>query len=166
MTNLSILNLQVATALAGYVVIHRIYLRPWFANRPFESAVMPLLLLHVFRYLGLMLLAPGQIDPVLPRDGLAVIAWGDFASGISALLAAIAVHHRWPVAKLLVGLFCLVGFADFVVVGITAAEIGIFDADIGMMWFLATFFAPALLLSQIYIVYLLFRRRGGRQQQR
>lgn len=159
MTNLLILNLQVVMALGVYIVIYRIYLRSWFKAQSFGSAVLPLLLLHVFRYLGLMLLAPGQIDPALPREALLVIAWGDFASGACALVAAIAVHHRWPPATWLVGLFSLVGFADFFVVGVTAAKIGIFDADIGMMWFLAAFFAPALLLSQIYIAYRLVRNR-------
>ncbi len=153
MPSLLVLNLQVLMALGVYVVIYRIYLRGWFLAQPFARAVLPLLLLQVFRYLGLMLLAPGQIDSAIPREALATIAWGDFSSGVCALLAAIALHHRWRAGTALVALFSIVGFADFVVVGITAARVGIFDAEIGMMWFLAAFFAPALLLSQIYIMY-------------
>jgi len=159
--NLVVLNLQVAMGVTVYLVLYRVYLRRWFTSQPFEVVILPLLILHVFRYLGLLLLAPGQVDPALPAEALAVIAWGDFASGVTAMIAAVAVHHRWSAATLLVGIFSLVGLADFVIVGITATRVGIFDAEIGIMWFLAVFFAPALLLSQIYVAYRLIRRLGG-----
>ncbi len=63
MPPLLVLNLQVLVALGAYTVLYRIYLRPWFRAQPFAQAVLPLLILHAFRYLGFTLLAPGQIDP-------------------------------------------------------------------------------------------------------
>ena len=38
----------------------------WFKAQPFGTAVLPLLLLHAFRYMGLTLIVPGQIDPSIP----------------------------------------------------------------------------------------------------
>ena len=161
MSNLIILNLQFVMALGAYVVIYRIYLQRWFASQPFGKAVLPLLLLHVFRYLGLTLIVPGQIDSSVSMDALQVMAWGDFASGVCALLAAIAVHHRWSVATALVGLFSLVGIGDLIAVGITAIKAGVFFADIGTMWFILVLYAPVMLLAQIYVAYRLVRHLGG-----
>lgn len=162
MSNLVILNFQYLMAFGTYFVIYRIYLRKWFNAQPMHAAVLPLLLLHAFRYLGLTLLVPGQMDPSLPMDGLRVMAWGDYVSGVAALLAAIAIHHRWPIATAMVGLFMLVGFGDFIVVGYTAANIGVFLADMGTMWFVNVIYAPLLLLSQIYIAYrLVLHLTGG-----
>lgn len=153
MSNLVILNLQIAMALGAYLVIFRIYLQPWFAAQPFGKAVLPLLLLHAFRYLGLVLIVPGQIDSSLPFDALQVMAWGDFASGACALLAAIAVHHRWSASTALVAVFSLVGIGDLVVVGINAIKTGIFFTDMGTMWFVLVLYAPVMLLAQIYIAF-------------
>lgn len=153
MSNLVILNLQCLMALGTFIVIYRIYCRQWFRSRSMHAAVLPLLLLHAFRYLGLTLIVPGQMDPALAVDGLSVMAWGDYASGAAALLAAIAVHHRWPVATAMVALFTVIGIGDLIVVGYTATTIGVFFADIGTMWYVLVIFAPALLLSQLYIAY-------------
>jgi hypothetical protein len=162
MSNLVILNLQYLVALATYVVIFRIYLQPWFKSQPFATAVLPLLLLHAFRYLGLTLMVPGQIDPVVSRDALQIMAWGDFASGVAALLAAIAIHHRWSSATTLVALFSLIGIGDLIVVGFTATAAGVFFADMGAMWFVNVIYAPVMLLSQIYVAYRLVLKFRGR----
>ena len=90
------------------------------------------------------------------------MAWGDFASGVSALLAAIAVHHRWSIATALVALFSLVGIGDLVTVGYTAINAGVFFADIGTMWFVLVLYAPAMLLAQIYIAYRLVQHLLGK----
>jgi hypothetical protein len=153
MSNLVILNLQYVMALGAYIVIYQIYLHRWFTAQPFGQAVLPLLLLHAFRYLGLSLIVPGQIDAAVSINALQVMAWGDFASGVTALLAAIAVHHRWSASTALVGLFSLVGISDLIVVGYTAINAGVFFADIGTMWFILVLYAPVMLLAQLYIAY-------------
>lgn len=162
MSNLLILNLQCLVALGTYVVIFRIYLQPWFQAQPFRTAVLPLLLLHAFRYLGLTLMVPGQIDDAIALEALQIMAWGDFASAVSALLAAVAVHHRWSVSTALVALFSLISIGDLILVGYTATNAGLFFADIGTMWFLLVLYAPAMLLAQVYIAYRLVNHlRGG-----
>lgn len=164
MSNILILNLQYLMAIGTYVVIYRIYLHKKFKAWPMAAAVLPLLLLHAFRYLGLTLLIPGQMDPALSRDALEVMAWGDYASGVAALFAAIAVHHRWSIATAMVVLFTVVGIGDLIVVGVTATKAGVFFADMGTMWFVNVVFAPALLLSQLYIAYRLVLHLSGRLQ--
>ena len=67
-------------AFGAYVVIYRIYLRSWFATQPFPQAVLPLLLINTFRYMGLAAMVPGQLEPTIPFRALQVIGWGDFAN--------------------------------------------------------------------------------------
>lgn len=162
MSNLITLNLQFVVAIGVYLVIYRIYLRPWFSAQPFGRAVLPLLLLHAFRYLGLTLIVPGQIDASISMDALQVMAWGDFASGVTALLAAVAVHHRWSTSTALVGLFSLVGIGDLLSVGVVAGNAGIFFAPMGTMWFVLVLYAPVMLLAQIYIAWRLIRHLRGK----
>jgi hypothetical protein len=161
MSNLTILNLQCVVALGTYAVIFRIYLQPWFKAQPFGPAVLPLLILHAFRYMGLTLIVPGQIDPAISMDALQIMAWGDFASGVTALLAAVAVHHRWSAATALVALFSLVGIGDLITVGYTATNAGIFFANMGTMWFVLVLYAPVMLLAQLYIAYRLILHLSG-----
>lgn len=157
MDNLIILNLQTAMAVAIYLLIYRVYLRDLFNARDFASAVLPLLVLHSFRYLGLCLIIPGQIAEEVPRQALQIMAWGDFASGVSALIAAIAVFKRSRFSPFLVFLFSIIGIGDLMAVGPTAYNAGVFYADIGTMWFVLVTLAPALLLTHIYIAYRLLK---------
>ncbi len=162
MKNLTILALQMVMAVSAYLLIFRIYLQPWFKAQPFEQAVLPLLVLHIFRYLGLSLIVPGQIADSVPREALQMMAWSDFASGVCALLAALAVFSRSKLGTPLVALFTVVGLADLMAVGPIALNAGVFQANIGTMWFVLVIFAPTLLLTQIYIAYRLFSHLFGK----
>ena len=144
-------------AVCTYILIYRVYLRDWFNARDFGPAILPLLILHSFRYLGLSLFVTGQVAPEVPREALQIIAWGDFASGFAALIAAIAISKAAKVGPFLVLLFSVIGIGDMMVVFPTAINAGVFDVDIGTMWFLSVIYAPSLLLSHIFIVYRLFK---------
>jgi hypothetical protein len=163
MSNIVILSLQIAMALGVYIVIYRIYLQSWFTAQPFGKAVLPLLLMHVFRYLGLARIVPGQMDASIPFNVLQLMAWGDFASGATALLAAIAVHHRWTISTGLVALFSVVSIGDLIAVGISTTTVGMFFTDMGTMWFVLVLYAPVMLLAQIYIVFRLVSHLGGKE---
>lgn len=153
MSNLMILNIQATMALCIYILIYRVYLRDWFKARDFGAAVLPLLILHSFRYLGLNMLVTGQMAPDIPREALQIMAYGDFAAGFTALLAAIAIAYKSKIGAMLVFVFTIVGVSDLIIVAPTAFNANVFDADMGMMWFLLLVYAPTLLLSHIYIIF-------------
>ncbi len=54
-----ILPSSIVIALLGWTLAFRWYVQPALANRSFAQAMQPLLLLHGFRYIGLMFLIPG-----------------------------------------------------------------------------------------------------------
>src|SRR5215471_6570673 len=70
--------------------------------------------LHSFRFFGLAFLLPGVVGPNLPADFATFAAYGDFATGVLAMLALLTVRVR-PLFWLFVVAFNLVGTADLVV---------------------------------------------------
>lgn len=153
MNNTIYLIIQTTMGLIAYGFILKFYVAPKLKDKEFGPAILPFLILHIFRYLGLVLLVQGQIDPSVSRDALAVMAYGDLASGVCALAAAFAISKNLSFATPLVILFTFVGIIDFILVSISAAMAGIVDAEIGTMWFMMVIFAPALLITQLYIAY-------------
>src|ERR1700733_7644108 len=69
--------------------------------------------LHSFRFFGLVFLLPGVIGPNLPTSFAQFAAYGDFATGILAMLALLTVRIR-PLFWALVVAFNLVGTVDLV----------------------------------------------------
>ena len=74
--------------------------------------MIPILLLHSLRHLGLMFLAPGAVLPGLPEQFAKPAAFGDLLTAILALVALAAVVRRSSLARPIVGLFNIVGTID------------------------------------------------------
>jgi uncharacterized membrane protein len=161
MQNLVIVNVQILMAIAVYALVFFTYFKKRFQEKPFHVAILPLLFVHCFRFLGLNLLVTGQVDPSLSREALQIMAYGDFASAVCALIAAIAILLKSPTATAFVLLFTIVGIGDFISIAPTAYNAGVLDAPIGTMWFLMSTFAPLLLLTHIYIAYRLILQLRG-----
>lgn len=158
MNNWIILGGQSTVGLVLYALIFFWYVQPSLSKLPFEKAVLPMLLLHVFRFAGFALLAVGQVDPSLPREALTAIAVGDLLAAISALIAALALRGRSSLAVPLIWLFTFVGFADIVNVVRIAISLDLFNQYIGTMWFVAILFFPTLLIAHIYIFHRLVKK--------
>jgi len=80
----------------------RIYILPRLRDRRSESVLLPILLLHSFRHLGLMFLAPGPSTSssagVRPPA-----AFGDLIAAMLALVSLVAVRRRHKASRLLYG---------------------------------------------------------------
>ena len=70
--------------------------------------------LHSFRFFGLVFILPGVVGPNLPAGFAAFAAYGDFATGVLAMLALLTVRIR-PLFWLFVVAFNLVGTVDLIV---------------------------------------------------
>ncbi len=77
MNNWIILGGQSTIGLVVYALIFFWYVQPSLSKLPFEKAVLPMLLLHVFRFAGFTLLVVDQVDPSISREALSAIAYGD-----------------------------------------------------------------------------------------
>ena len=59
-----------------------------------RDVVLPILLLHALRHLGLMFLAPGAVYPGIPQQFTYPAALGDLLAAVLALIAIPAVVRR------------------------------------------------------------------------
>ena len=74
------------------------YVWPSLTKLPRNSALIPLIFVHVFRYVGMTLLVTGMVDPRLPRDFLSNAAYGDLIAAALALASIFALRTNWRVA--------------------------------------------------------------------
>jgi hypothetical protein len=109
--NILTVNLLFSTLVFG--IAARLYLMPAISRFGARSVVLPILLLHSMRHLGLMFLAPGAVFPGIPQQFTYPAAFGDLLTAVLALIAIPAVIRSSPLARPLVGLFNVVGTLDF-----------------------------------------------------
>src|SRR5207249_6820866 len=107
------LNL-IATTIVFYVTA-RIYLLPHLGTLRPRTVLIPILLLHSLRHLGLMFLTRGATYPGLPSQFAYPAALGDLLTAVLAFVSLPAVVQGWGIARSLVWVFNLVGTLDLVV---------------------------------------------------
>jgi hypothetical protein len=114
--------------------------------------------LHSFRFFGLVFLIPGVVGPNLPAGFAVFAAYGDFATGVLALLALLTVRIRplfWP----LVVAFNLAGAVDLIVDYYHAIQFGLpaIPGELGAAYAIPIIYVPALMITHVIAFYLLLR---------
>ena len=118
--------------------------------------------LHSFRFFGLVFMLPGVVGPDLPASFATFAAYGDFATGVLAMLALVTVRIRslfWP----FVVAFNLVGIADLVVDYYHAIQAGLpaMAGQFGAMYAIPIIYVPTLMITHVAALYLLLRLRAA-----
>ncbi len=114
--------------------------------------------LHSFRFFGLVFLIPGVVGPNLPTDFATFAAYGDFATGLLAMLALLTVRTR-PLFWLSVAAFNLVGTADIIVDYYHGNQIGLpaLAGELGATYAIPIIYVPLLMITHVAAFYLLAR---------
>ena len=146
----AIFGLQFLFSLTVFSLLARWYLAPRLAGQPLEVALAPLLVPHALRHVGLLFLVPGVVAQPLPDAFSTPAAYGDFASAALAVLALVALRHRWSVALALVWVFSAVGTLDLLYALGRGFSVGA-QLSMGATWVIPTFVVPALLVSHVMI---------------
>jgi hypothetical protein len=114
--------------------------------------------LHSFRFFGLVFILPGVVGN-LPAGFATFAAYGDFATGLLAMLALLSVRIR-PLFWLLVIAFNLVGAADIIVDYYHANQLGLpaLAGQLGAAYAIPIIYVPLLMITHVVAFYLLVRR--------
>jgi len=153
-------NLLLSTLV--FYVAARIYLLPKIQELRPRNILLPILLLHSLRHLGLMFLTRGATYPGMPRQFAYPAAIGDLIAAILALTAIPAVLKNLPVARTLLWVFNVEGTLDLVV-AITLATIYKAPSHMGPAYWIPALWVPALLVTHYVTFIVLARHRiGGR----
>jgi len=116
--------------------------------------------LHSFRFFGLVFLVPGVVGPGLPAGFAPAAAYGDFATGVLAVLALLTVRIPrlfWP----FVVAFNLVGTGDLLLDYWHAVRGGLPEhaGALGAAYAIPVLYVPLLMITHGFALYGLARRR-------
>ncbi len=132
------------------------YIWPWLMTRDRVEAQRVIATLHSFRFFGLVFLLPGVVGPHLPEGFAAPAAYGDFATGVLAILALLTVRVRflfWP----LVVAFNLVGLGDIILDTVNAVRLHLPElaGQLGAAYAIPIIYVPLLFWTHLVALRLL-----------
>lgn len=162
--NILTVNLLFSTLI--FWIGSKIYILPRLHELTPRTILLPILLLHSFRHLGLMFLAPGATYPDMPPQFAYPAAFGDLLAALLAVVAIPAVATQARSARFLVRLFNLEGTVDLLAAIVLATVYGA-SVHMGAAYWIPAFWVPALLVSH-YLTFIVLRKhwRGSNREDR
>jgi hypothetical protein len=114
--------------------------------------------IHSFRFFGLVFMLPGFVGPGLPASFATFAAYGDFVTGLLAILALLFFRIR-PLFWSLVVAFNLAGITDIVVDYFHAIQTGVpqMAGQLGAAYYIPVIYVPFLMITHMAGLYWLLR---------
>jgi len=158
MSTESLFQTHLVLGYVAWLLCFGAYILPWLRSMDRVAAHRAIATLHSFRFFGLVFILPGVVSPNLPAGFAVFAAYGDFATGVLAMLALLTVRIR-PLFWLFVVAFNLVGTVDLVVDYYLAVQV---DLPAHAEWLGATYaipiiYVPLLMITHIAAFYFLVR---------
>jgi hypothetical protein len=134
------------------------YVLPWLKSMEPAEAQRAIATLHSFRFFGLVFIVPGIVGANLPTGFATFAAYGDFATGVLAMLALLTVSIR-PVFWLFVVAFNVVGTIDIIVDYYHGNQLGLpaLAGELGATYAIPVIYVPVLMITHVVAFYLLLR---------
>ena len=145
----------------GYVawlLCFGVYVLPRLRSMDRVEAHRAIATLHSFRFFGLVFILPGVVGPNLPTRFATFAAYGDFATGLLAMMALVTVRIR-PLFWLFVVAFNLVGAADIILDYYHAIQAGLpaLAGQLGAAYAIPIIYVPLLMITHFVAIYWLVR---------
>ncbi len=136
------------------------YIWPRFQAMDRIEAQRAIATLHSFRFFGLVFIIPGVVGPNLPTSFAVFAAYGDFATGLLAMLALLTIRIRsvfWP----FVIAFNVVGTVDIMIDYYHGNQVGLpaLAGELGAAYAIPIIYVPLLMITHAAAFYLLARRQ-------
>jgi hypothetical protein len=149
---------SIAFSLVAWGIVAARYIWPELRDRQRNDALRPLLILHSFRFEGLVFLVPGVVSPDLPPAFAHSAAYGDVISATLALLSLLTLPTRAGI--IIVWMFNLWGSADLLRAFYEGNASGLLAGQLGAAWFIPTFVVPLLLITHGLIFRILLQHQN------
>lgn len=153
-----IFQVQLVLGYVAWLLCFRAYIWPRLKLMDRLGAQRAIATLHSFRFFGLVFIVPGVVGPHLLTGFATFAAYGDFATGLLAILALLTVRIRalfWP----LVIAFNLVGAVDIIVDYYHAIQLNLpaLAGQLGAGYAIPIIYVPVLMITHVVAFYLLLR---------
>jgi len=151
----------------GYVVwmlCFSVYIWPRLKAANRFDAQRAIATLHSFRFFGLVFILPGVVGAGLPAGFATFAAYGDFATGVLAMLALLTARIR-PLFWSFVVAFNLVGVIDIIVDYYHANQLGLpaIAGQLGATYAIPIIYVPLLMITHVVAFYFLLRPRNSEE---
>jgi hypothetical protein len=142
---------------AASLLLFGTYILPWLKAMDRVEAQRAIATFHSFRFFGLVFLVPGVVGN-LPPAFATFAAYGDFATGLLAMLALVTIRIR-PLFWLFTLAFNLVGAADILLDYYHATQVGLPEmaGQLGATYAIPILYVPMLMITHAAALYWLVR---------
>lgn len=153
----TVFRIHLVLGYVAWLLLFGTYIWPWLVRMDRFQAQRVIATLHSFRFFGLVFILPGVIGN-LPASFANFAAYGDFATGLLALLALLTARVR-PLFWLFVAGFNLVGVADLLIdyYHATAANLPAIAGELGATYWIPILYVPLLMITHAVALYWLVR---------
>jgi hypothetical protein len=158
MSPTAIFDVHLALGYVPWLLCFSVYAWPRLRAMAPIDAHRAIATLHSFRFFGLVFLLPGVVGRGLPPAFAGPAAWGDFATGLLAMLALMTVRVR-PLFWLFVVAFNVVGALDILVDYANGVRLDLpaLSGELGATYVIPIVYVPLLMLTHVTAFYLLAR---------
>jgi len=155
-----IFQLHLALGYAPWLLLLSAYVFPRLRAMDRLQVQRAIAVLHSFRFFGLAFIMPGVVGPDLPSGFAIPAAYGDFATGLLAMLALLSFRIR-PLFWVLVAGFNVFGAADIILGYIHGIQFGLPDVagQLGAAYAIPVIYVPLLMITHVVALGLLLRRQ-------
>jgi hypothetical protein len=158
----TIFRIHLVSGYVAWLLCFGAYIWPRLAATDSVAAHRAIATLHSFRFFGLVFILPGVVGPDLPAGFATFAAWGDFATGVLAMLALVTIRIR-PLFWLFVAAFNVVGTADLLIdyYNATMAGLPALAGQLGSTYVIPIVYVPVLMITHVAAFWLLLRPQLG-----
>jgi len=159
MSTATIFLIQLVVGYIPWLLCFGAYVWPRLKGMDRVDAQRAIATLHSFRFFGLVFLIPGIVGPNLPAEFATFAAYGDFATGLLAMLALLTARTR-PLFWLFVVAYSVVGTVDIIVDYYHGIQSGLptLAGQLGASYAILIIYVPLLMITHVAAFYLLTRR--------
>jgi hypothetical protein len=148
----------------GYVawlLCFGVYIWPRFKSMDRMQSQRAIATLHGFRFFGLVFILPGVVGSNLPASFAEFAAYGDFATGVLAMVALLTVRIR-PLFWTLIVAFNVVGTVDLILDYYHAVQLDLpaLAGQLGAAYAIPIIYVPLLMITHVVSFYFLARPLG------
>jgi hypothetical protein len=165
MSSATVFQLQLVLGYVPWLLCFSAYVWPRLKSMDPVEAQRVIATLHSFRFFGLVFIVPGVVGPNLPTGFAPFAAYVDFATGLLAMLALLAIRIR-PLFWALVVAFNLVGAIDIIVDYYHGSQLGLapLAGELGAAYGIPILYVPLLMITHVAALYLMVRSQLGTAQ--
>ena len=158
MSSETLFRIQLVFGYVAWLLCFGAYIWPRLKAMDRADAHRVIATLHGFRFFGLVFILPGIVGPNLPGTFATMAAYGDFATGVLAMLALVTVRIR-PLFWTFIVAFNLVGVMDLTVDYYHAIQSGVpaMAGQLGGAYAIVVLCVPLLVITHAAAFYLLLR---------